>query len=199
MQLTLHTQASHSANYVATQMALAHNGILRGLNSIYLQAPYIPHSDQTAIRDFLTYCQCWCESMHHHHDAEEAKFFPSIERITGIPGLMERNVEQHRVFTPGFERFQEYATTCSPAEYDGRKLCELVEDFADPLTTHLYEEIDTLRELDQYDSVQIRQAYRRFEKILMATDNVRNPSLLHCQSNSPLTLTLLTVSIESPP
>ncbi|KAF1985214.1 hypothetical protein K402DRAFT_357706 [Aulographum hederae CBS 113979] len=164
---------SHAAYYVATQMALAHNGIIRGLNSIYLQAPHIPLSDPATIRDFLAYCQCWCESMHHHHDAEEQDFFPSIEQITEIKGLMERNVEQHRAFTPGFERFQEYARTCTPQEYDGQKLRSLVEDFAQPLTRHLYDEIDTLRALDMYDSGRIRQAYRQFEKLLMATDNYR--------------------------
>lgn len=154
-------------------MALAHNGILRGLNSIYLQAPHIPREDVGAIRDFLTYCQCWCESMHHHHDAEEQVFFPSIELISDVPGIMERNIDQHRAFTPGFDQFQEYARTCIPQDYEGQKIRSLIEDFADPLTTHLHDEIDTLRALDIYDSGRLRQAYRRFEKSLMATDNVR--------------------------
>ncbi|KAK7179915.1 hemerythrin hhe cation binding domain-containing protein [Paraphaeosphaeria sporulosa] len=42
---------------------------------------------------------------HHHHDTEEQQFFPEIEQIAGIVGLMEANVEQHRAFTPGFEAF----------------------------------------------------------------------------------------------
>ena len=171
--LNISPQQSHAANYVATEMALAHNGIIRGLNSIFLQAPHIPRPDLVAVRDFLTYCQCWCESMHHHHDAEEAVFFPSIEQISGVKGLMERNVEQHRAFTPGFEQFQEYVRTCAPKDYDGEKLRSLVEAFAEPLTRHLYDEIETLRALDVYDSECIRQAYQRFEKSLMATDNVR--------------------------
>ena len=111
--------------------------------------------------------------MHHHHDAEEAVFFPSIEEITNVPGLMARNVEQHQAFTPGFERFQEYVQTCRPPDYDGQKLKTLVEGFAEPLTQHLYDEIETLRGLDKYDSKRIKQAYQRLEKSLMATDNVR--------------------------
>ena len=155
-------------------MALAHNGILRGLNSIYLQAPHLPDDkDRDAtIRDFLTYCQCWCESMHHHHKAEETVFFPSIEQVSNVPGIMENNIEQHRAFTPGFDRFQEHARTCVPSDYDGRKIRSLIEAFAEPLTQHLRDEIETLRALDKYDSERIRQAYRRFEKSLMATDNV---------------------------
>jgi hemerythrin-like domain-containing protein len=156
-------------------MSLAHNGIIRGLNSIYLQAPHIPRSDLATVRDFLTYCQCWGESMHHHHDAEEEVFFPFLAEITGVPGVMERNIEQHRAFTPGFEAFQEYARTCRPEEYSGERIRGLIEDFAEPLTQHLHDEIETLRGLDKYDSVRVRQAYRRLEKLLMDTDNVSRP------------------------
>lgn len=166
-------QTSHGAYYVATQMALAHNGILRGLNSIYIQAPNIPREDLTTVADFLTYCQCWSESMHHHHDCEEELFFPDIDKVSGVPGLMETNREQHRSFTPGFESFQEYAKTCAPKDYDGQKLRNLVEDFAEPLTKHLHDEVGTLHALDKYDSESVRQAYKRLEKALMATDNVR--------------------------
>ena len=169
------SKTSHAAYYVATQMALAHNGILRGLNSIYLQATHIPPEDLDAIRDFLTYGQCWSESMHHHHDAEEKNFFPSIELISGVQGIMERNIEQHRAFTPGFDLFHEYCGTCLPEDYDGQKVRNLIDAFAEPLTRHLHDEIETLRALDVYDSGRIRQAYRRLEKSLMATDNVRHP------------------------
>ena len=154
-------------------MALAHNGILRGLNSIYLQAMHIPPQDLVAIRDFLTYCQCWAESMHHHHDAEEDNFFPSIAQISEVPGIMERNIEQHRAFTPGFELFQQYAQTCPPKDYDGSKVRSLIDGFADPLTRHLHDEVESLRALNVYDSERVRKAYKELEKILMATDNVR--------------------------
>jgi hypothetical protein len=169
-------------------MALAHNGIIRGLNSIYIQAPHLPANDQATIRDFLTYCQCWCESMHHHHESEEQEFFPSIEKLSGIPGLMARNVEQHKAFTPGFEEFQTYARTCQPKDYDGQKLKSLVDAFAQPLVQHLHDEIETLRALDKYDSAQVRQAYKRFEKLMMETDNVRSPIQLWSSSLPWLTI-----------
>lgn len=168
-------------------MALAHNGILRGLNSICLQATHIPQGDMNTVRDFLTYCQCWCESMHHHHDAEEQTFFPSIEQISGVPGLMEQNKEQHRAFTPGFEQFQEYVRTCRPEHYQGERIKSLIEAFAEPLTQHLHDEIESLRALDAYDSERVRQAYKRLEKILMDTDNVR--PTFDCEHVQPTTLT----------
>ena len=86
---------------------------------------------------------------------------------------MQRNIEQHRAFTPGFDRFLEYARSCRPEEYEGGKIRSLVKDFAEPLTRHLNEEIETLRALDVYDSKRVRNAYQRFEKVMMATDNVR--------------------------
>ncbi|KAJ4346385.1 uncharacterized protein N0V89_010314 [Didymosphaeria variabile] len=170
---------SHAAYYVATQMALAHNGIIRGLNSIYLQAAQIP---RTEARDFLTYCQCWYESMHHHHDSEEEMFFPDVESITHIQGLMEGNVEQHRAFTPGFEAFEAYTKSCLPEDYDGEKVRNLIDAFATPLHRHLVDEIDTLKALDRYDSEEIRGAYKRFEKSAMDTDKAR--SLLSLQQIS---------------
>jgi hemerythrin-like domain-containing protein len=152
-------------------MSLAHNGIIRGLNSIYLQAPHIP-SNKADTRDFLTYCQCWCESMHHHHDAEESGFFPELERIAGVPGLMAQNVEQHRAFTPGFEAFQAYV---KGKEFSGEKVRELVGAFAEELVRHLHDEIETLKGMEKYDSEAVRKAYKRLEKVLMETDNVSPP------------------------
>jgi hemerythrin-like domain-containing protein len=153
-------------------MALAHNGLIRALNSMYLQAPHIPLNDQATIKDFLIYAQCWGESMEHHHHSEENIFFPSIEQLTGVPGIMEQNKEQHRAFTPGFERLYEYARTCASKDFDGNEFRSLIEGFAEPLHKHLEDEIATLRALDKYDSQQVRQAYRRLEKELMNTDNV---------------------------
>jgi hypothetical protein len=152
-------------------MALAHNGIIRGLNAIHIQAANIPKNDLAAARDFMIYCQCWSESMHHHHDAEEDIFFPEIETITRMPGLMQVNKDQHAAFTPGFEKFWEYCKACLPRDYDGMRLRSLVEEFAEPLTKHLHDEIETLRKLDKYDSEAVRKAYKRLEKILMNTDN----------------------------
>ena len=118
--------------------------------------------------------------MHHHHDAEEKAFFPDVEALTGVEGLMEGNVEQHRAFTPGFEAFEAYVRGCKPEEFDGREVRRLVEGFAEPLVRHLQDEIETLRALGKYDSGRVREAYQRFEKSLMATDNVSH----HCSSRS---------------
>ena len=104
---------------------------------------------------------------------EEQVFFPNVEEVTGVQGIMEQNYEQHKAFTPGFIKFEEYARTCSPKAYDGQELKSIVEAFAEPLIQHLNDEINTLRALDKYDSEKVRQAYKKLEKALMNTDNVR--------------------------
>src|SRR4051794_36167439 len=74
-------------------MALGHNVLIRGLNSIYLQAPNISAEDAA---DFISYAKCWHEILHAHHTMEETVLFPAIEAKTGEKGIMDGNVEQHR-------------------------------------------------------------------------------------------------------
>jgi len=54
-------------------MAILHNAILRGYNSIYLQAPHVEASDYP---DFIGYCLSWYKFIKAHHDAEEVDLFP---------------------------------------------------------------------------------------------------------------------------
>jgi hemerythrin-like domain-containing protein len=77
----------------ASIMALSHNVLIRGLNSIYLQAPHISPSEYAP---FISYALCWAELLDAHHRMEETSLFPTIERITGEVGIMDKNVEQHR-------------------------------------------------------------------------------------------------------
>lgn len=73
-------------------MALCHNVIIRGLNSIYKQAPHIAPEDAA---DFIAYAQCWHEVLDEHHTMQETILFPQIEEKTGEQGLMDVHVEQH--------------------------------------------------------------------------------------------------------
>jgi len=128
-------------------MACIHNVILRCLNSIYLQAPHIPPSDNA---DFITYCQHWSGLLHAHHEGEEHFFFPSIEECTGVKGIMEPNVEQHKAFSVGLDEFDSYLSSTAPAEFSGQKLNEIIDTLAIPLTEHLTDEIPTIMGLRQY-------------------------------------------------
>jgi len=76
----------------ASEMAVTHNIIIRGLNSIYLQAPHVQPKDYV---DFIGYCLCWGDVLHAHHYCEETIAFPEIEKSSEVKGIMDVNVHQH--------------------------------------------------------------------------------------------------------
>lgn len=132
-------------------MALVHNMIIRGLNSIYLQAPNIK-LDQD-VEDFLTYMYSWSLLVHMHHDNEEALIFPLLEKYIGIEGYMEKNVDQHKLFGPGMKAYDEYipAVREGKENFDGIKVRSIIDTFGDVLTQHLNEEIVTFEGLHEFD------------------------------------------------
>ncbi|KAG0641336.1 hypothetical protein HOY80DRAFT_743710 [Tuber brumale] len=131
----------------ATEMALIHNIIIRGMNSIYLQAPHVPVED---VQPFIGYCKAWSEFLHSHHKNEETILFPSIEKAAGVPGLMQPNVAQHQQFHDGLAKFDEYINAAVPETFAGQKLIEILDTFARLLTQHLTDEIPTLTSLRKY-------------------------------------------------
>lgn len=130
-------------------MACVHNMVIRGLNSIYLQAPHIQPKDETS---FLNYSACFYELLHSHHCGEEKYFFPVIEEVSGEKGIMECNVGQHEAFHDGLEKYNTYVQACLKGEekYNGAKLVEIIDEFGPTLTTHLSDEIHTLLGLAKY-------------------------------------------------
>jgi hypothetical protein len=162
---------------MASEMVNVHNMLIRGLNSIYLQAPYIKPADD---KSFCKYVLGWYVLLHSHHGGEEATFFPTVERMTGIKGLMDTNVEQHRVFHDGVDELKSYAEAviASKEKYDGNKIVELVDSFGTALTQHLADEIPTIQSLRQYGE-KLAGLPKEFEKEA-ETAMVLSPSSSNC-------------------
>lgn len=59
-------------------MALLHNALIRGFNSIYLQAEHIPRGQ---VDEFIGYALTWHKFIVSHHDDEEDKLFPDVVAI----------------------------------------------------------------------------------------------------------------------
>jgi len=131
------------------EMVVVHNIIIRGLNSIYLQAPHVKPKDYA---DFIGYCLCWSDVLHTHHHCEETIAFPEIEKSSGVEGIMDVNVHQHETFSSGLKDYQTYLLDVkgSPADFSGSCLCEIIDSFAPILLTHLSEEIPTLLSLSKF-------------------------------------------------
>jgi hemerythrin-like domain-containing protein len=127
-------------------MATTHNTIFRALNAICHQALEVYPGTQTAT-DFLAYCSIVFEFMHHHHIMEDRHYFPEIERVTGIPGLMDSNIKQHEELDTYVHGLLRYAETTSKDNYNGHDLLRLIEDMARPYEIHMNAEIQTILDL----------------------------------------------------
>jgi hypothetical protein len=68
-------------------MTHIHNAILRGYNSIYLQAPHISDADKPAF-------------VKSHHDDEEAELFPRVEDVLGETGIWAETHKEHGSWRP---------------------------------------------------------------------------------------------------
>lgn len=146
------------------EMANVHNLLLRGLNSIYLQAPHV--TKPADIADLLFYTHAWTGTVHHHHSLEEKIFFPQMEVLAKEAGLegvtMEGNVEQHHAFERGLEETKKWVeeVRAGKQEYDGKKLVAYIDSFAPTLTQHLHDEIETLVKLDKCDGKKVKNALK---------------------------------------
>ena len=76
----------------ATHMAMLHNSIIRGYNSIYLQAPHVEDVDKA---DFIGYALTWFRFVKSHHDDEEANLFTLVEQSLDDPKVWGETHEEH--------------------------------------------------------------------------------------------------------
>ena len=131
-------------------MCLLHNVIIRGVNTMLNQAYSV--ASPKDIKDFLEYSISFCVLIHEHHEFEEVFFFPLMENVTGVPGILDGNVVQHEEFLPKIHNFDIYCkqVLLEVKKYDAKKFVELLEVFATLLMTHLADEIGTITQLDQY-------------------------------------------------
>jgi hemerythrin-like domain-containing protein len=76
-------------------MAHVHNTILRGYNSIYLQAPHIKDADKA---DFINYALTWFRFVKSHHDDEEKELFPKVASLLGEEDIWAETHAEHGPF-----------------------------------------------------------------------------------------------------
>lgn len=171
---------THSFVHAASEMAHAHNTILRGLNAILQQGPYVPDSssaDHKAqdVKDFLFYIASWVKMVHHHHEVEESFLFPELEKVSGRPGLMDDPKHQHEMFHDGMVRLEAYTEATSSDEYrwEGQGgVKEIVDSFSKALTDHLYAEIDVCLALKDMDSAALRDVWDKTENKAKKSGNL---------------------------
>jgi hemerythrin-like domain-containing protein len=168
-------------------MAIVHNILIRSLNAIYLQVDSVaaraqrPEAEQD-VRDFLTYCQCWCDTIKHHHHAEEEIYFPAIEAFADQKGVMDENVDGHLAFSAGLEEFTRYVYNAE-ANLDlfgAGEVKRLIDGFAPAFMAHMHDEIPTLLGLKKYGSEDAARAMQQAceARIVGSLDKVRQYTML---------------------
>ena len=149
-------------------MALVHNTFIRGPNTLYLQAPYIPPSSATLVADFFTYCTCWCALVAVHHKHEEEFLFSAFEeRIPAAKGILEVNVGQHDSFHAELKPFEEYCTEALARKvaFSAKEILQRIDAMAPALLKHLREEIPTLMAMQEGGSgEEVLKIHEEFEK-----------------------------------
>lgn len=94
---------------------------------------------------------------------------------------MSRNIEQHHAFTPGLEAFRTYLKACIDPEnkeiFNAEKFLKFIDSFGPALTQHLADEISTLIGLENFDAVEMRKEYDKFDLEMRKGDKVCCSSL----------------------
>ena len=135
--------------------------MIRGINSIFNQAPHI-HKDED-IADFLFFVRSWANWVADHHHLEETIMFPSFEKVMDKPGFLQANIEQHHAFEPGLKQLQAFANNTIPKDYKFEALQGIIQDFASGLQQHLHDEIPTLLAMRPYNSDALLKVYKKCE------------------------------------
>ncbi|KAF2832497.1 hypothetical protein CC86DRAFT_462780, partial [Ophiobolus disseminans] len=161
---------------VCVEMANVHNALLRGLNSIYLQAPHV--TAPADIMDLMLYAKAWADVVFHHHSGEEKLLFPVLTEIAKEAGMegdvMESNIVQHHAFEEGLNETMRWCedVRAGNKDFDAKVLVELIDSFAPILVQHLHNEIDTLVKLDACDGKKIKKAMAETAQAAIKTADV---------------------------
>lgn len=148
----------HGAVKVAIQMILVHNCFIRAFNSIYYHAPYVKEPQD--VRDFLHFVAITVESVDGHHDNEENYIYPQWARDTNCPALLDVNKAEHESFHDGLMRLGQYANTTDASSYKSEDLLAILDGFSSGLVVHLSNEIETLLDMQKYDSDAALRAFK---------------------------------------
>ncbi|KAK1833933.1 hypothetical protein QBC39DRAFT_301764 [Podospora conica] len=140
---------------LATDMTLVHNLIIRGLNAIVLQAPHV--TAPADIPPFTRFILAWHLMIAIHHAGEESMFFPEVERMSGVVGVMDKEKEEHEQFHAGLDELKGYvdAVVAGKEAWDGKRVVSVIEGFGDVLTGHLSGEVKSLEELRRFGEVKM--------------------------------------------
>lgn len=163
--LTAHLslQKTDPALKMAIEMAHVHNLILRGLNSIYQQAPHV--RDTKDAQDLFIFCRAWIMTVKHHHGTEEAQLFPGLAALTGDATICQTEMEQYKLLHENLAKFEKYVTETKPEAYRWEDLKAVMDALTSILQPHLNNEIQTMLALERIeDKARLWEVWQNVEE-----------------------------------
>ncbi|KAF2164438.1 hypothetical protein M409DRAFT_25315 [Zasmidium cellare ATCC 36951] len=158
----------HSALYIANEMAVVHNCIIRGLNAIYLQAHLVRETQD--IQDFQDLIYAWRKWVQAHHSLVDDAMFPMLADAAGRPGLLQESSDQHQEFVSGIDQLLELSLD-QVSGYSYRRVRGLINFFAPAMHRHFADEVEALVTLKEFDSSALMNAYSKAEEGIRHIDD----------------------------
>lgn len=132
----------------ATHMALVHNALIRGFNSIYVQASHIRDEVKP---DFVGYSLAWAKFMKSHHHDEEDSLFLKVADLLQDKDIWTETHREHESFLDGVLAFESYLTGLADRKaLSAEKLVDIMDSFREPLGHHLHSEVATIANLSTH-------------------------------------------------
>ncbi|ODA79371.1 hypothetical protein RJ55_04964 [Drechmeria coniospora] len=140
----------------AGHMALLHNTIIRGFNSIHQQASHVKPQDAA---DFLSYTRTWLKFLRAHHATEEATLFPVIKDVLEDQSVLGEMHHEHERLHGGLSELDKLiASTDQGAPYDARQLLDILESLRPTLEYHMHHEVSSIAELSRHSNAPARNS-----------------------------------------
>lgn len=174
------TSVTHPAVHIANESVNLYNAMLRGINSLFLQAPFV--TALVDIVDFLFLAQSWAGWVRQHRDHLKTRMYPCFEEVLGKPGALAVNLEETETFLPALEDLAGYSAQArdKPETYDAAKLLRIVEDLAPRLHHYFRAQVTVMMDMmtlcgrpgspqAEARSVALLQSYQQLERELQTS------------------------------
>lgn len=129
-------------------MALVHNAMIRGFNSIHHQAPLV---EEKYREDFVNYAKVWAKFVMSHHHDEEDNLFAAVSEILDDKTIWVETQKEHESFVDGVRVFQSYLNGLKDAkDVSGEQVVALLDKFSQEFESHMHSEVKTIASLAKH-------------------------------------------------
>lgn len=184
------TYITHPAVHIANESVNLYNAMLRGINSLFLQAPFVTALGD--IVDFLFLAQSWAGWVRQHHEHLRTHMYPKFEEILCKPGALVVKLGETEPFLPALEDLISYAEQARdrPETYDAAELLRVIEDLGRRLHHYFAAQISTMMGMmmlcgrpgsaeGEARSIALLQSYQQLETELQrSTDHFIVPPMM---------------------